>query len=245
MRFVNGEPALILNRDTLVIGDVHVGYSEKNEVSRRLNLEEVMLEKLKELHERFHLSNLIILGDLKDEILSVPPKVYLFVRELQEIFSRVILVKGNHDAGMEVVKGVEVVPSSGMIFREGNRRIGLIHGHSWPKEEMFNCDYLITAHQHTHIKMYDKLGKMYMKKVWVIAPVSVDSIKERVSSFNPNLKIIILPAFHPLIYGVELGKGWKGIGPVLSNELFNIKDGEVYSLEGVYLGRVSRLVSHM
>ena len=96
------------------------------------------------------------------------------------------MVAGNHDAHLQ-----ELI--SNRINRELMiGRFAFLHGDKNPSEEAMMCDYLITAHSHTAVRIADKNGAMYEEKAWVVAGVDKKlQRKHSYAQFNKRIKLII------------------------------------------------------
>ena len=239
MEFVSDEPVMIIDR-YIVVSDIHIGIGRggKNKypkgISNTIDIEKVMERKIINVKNRFKkVDKIILLGDIKDDIFSVSSDVYHFLNFLKENFREVIIVKGNHDANIETVPGITVYPSSGFILKIGKTCYGFAHGHSWPDEKLMLCDYLIIGHQHMYKEIIDAQGKAYFKKVWVVAKkIKIKNAMKRYKKINKKIKLIIMPAFNPLLSGTKIEKG---IGPIFKNNLFDMAHMEIYSLSGILL----------
>ena len=117
---------------------------------------------------------------------------------------QITIVRGNHDGGIERLEflGISALPSEGIVY-EG---LALVHGHSWPSEECMQADYLISAHQHPQIEFVDKSKKRHTESAWFVAPSNFREMKKHYKTPNKNLKIILMPAFNPLV-GSPLNHG--------------------------------------
>ena len=51
---------------------------------------------------------------------------------LDQLNGQKIIVKGNHDGGIEQFINAEIIPAEGFVYE----KLGLLHGHSWPKSEL-------------------------------------------------------------------------------------------------------------
>ncbi len=211
MDLIFGKPAAVI-KDTLVIADLHLGL--EFELQRKgFNIPSQFKPFSREISELSQeCERIIILGDLKHTItgFSWPERVYLpeFIRSLNK---EVILVKGNHDGDIEEYLNIHLVPSSGFEFED----YWLFHGHARPRELR---DHMIMAHVHPVLRIKDSLGGIITEKVWVKAKYE-------------GKKLLIMPAFNPLITGADVHEieGLKGL---------DLRNARIYSLEGEYLGRI-------
>ena len=230
MKFIYHKPA-ILHKNALIIGDTHFGIEERlrtkgisyNKISEQLT------EKIIETIKQTRAKKLIILGDIKDKI-GVMDKITERCLEKLSEHAELILVMGNHDGGLEF-EHAKIVQTEGFVYE----KLGLAHGHAWPEEELMNADYLINAHQHPIIRLKDRSGKTRTERVWIIAPPDKQKIKEHYKTFNENIQLIIMPAFNPLV-GSEITN--ETMGPLLNNKLFKLISSNIYTLDGLFLGKV-------
>ncbi|MEM2908923.1 MAG: metallophosphoesterase [Candidatus Bilamarchaeaceae archaeon] len=234
VRFLYNEPA-VFYKSALIIGDVHFGIESKlrergivdNKFSERLE------KKIEALLDRTKAKRLIINGDVKEQIGIFDNVTAEMLKQLNEIVE-VIIVRGNHDGGIEESK-LCVVPSDGFSYYG----LGLFHGHSWPSEEVMQCASIISAHQHPQIELKDKLGKRHIEPVWLFADANPEEIKKYYENFNKKSRLILMPAFNPLV-GSSL-KPDEHLGPVLNNNLFKLSDALVFRFDGSLIGRLGSL----
>jgi metallophosphoesterase superfamily enzyme len=234
MRFLYNAPA-IFHKGALIVGDTHFGIEErlrKNGIFVT-NLSMKLLEKLKRLLKTTKAKRLIILGDVKDKIGICDETTKKIFEELKKLNIEIIIVRGNHDGGIEKV-GAKVVDADGFVY-EG---LGLIHGHSWPSKNCMNCRYIISAHQHPLVEHIDAAGKHHSMPAWIILEANERNIERFYKKFNKKIKLILLPPFNQLV-GTTLNYGTKEhLGPLFKNKLFKYNDAIVYTLDGKYLGKI-------
>jgi len=210
--------------NALLVTDLHIGYEEELQ-NRGIIIPwqwEIMRERIIELMEDVGAKKLIILGDIKHDILSKPFYVRKFFEGMKY---EIIAVKGNHDGGIEDIVDFPIYPSSGFRIRE----YGFIHGHSWPSKEVMRAKIVFMGHMHPEVELIDSLGKSHRMPCLLTGRLN-DKGKEK---YGKKVKIVILPAYNPLV-GASLGKP---LGPLFKNEL--VEDMDVYLLNGTYLGKYS------
>jgi len=236
MKFLYNAPAL-LHKDALIVGDTHFGMEDKLRRSgvHAGNFSEIILERLEKLLDETKAKKLILLGDVKENITTVDSITSRIISKLK-MKIEVIIVRGNHDGGIEVT-GVGIKPAEGFVY-EG---LGLTHGHSWPAKELLMCDYLVCGHQHPMVKLHDKLGKFHSEPVWVIADVNPDKMKEHYEDFNPNIKLVLMPAYNPLVGSAINFPTKKQLGPILNNKLFKLDHALLFRLDGPSLGELKNI----
>ena len=173
------------------------------------------------MHE--NAKTLIINGDLKHSFTPLKREFFevgTFLREVKEVVDEVILVKGNHDTGIEWIKdrfNVDIMES----IEIGNWTI--VHGHKEIEGNKF-----IIGHEHPAIRLRDEVGAI------VKVPV-----------FLRGEDIIVLPAFSPWAYGNDLTLNGP-ISPILRGK--DISNLEVLVTTGDELlnfGRFSQLIEAM
>ena len=234
MYFLYNEPAMF-HKGALIIGDTHFGIEERltKDGIYQKNITEMMFEKVVELITQTNAKKLIILGDVKENILTLDEKTKTVLERLSELVE-VIIVKGNHDGGIEQVKSIRVEPSHGFVY-EG---LGLVHGHAFPDEKIMQCDYLISAHQHIQYDFFDKNKKQHTEKIWAILSPSSNEIKKHYKKFNKKIKLILMPPFNFLV-GRSITKSQKeSLGPLFNNKLFKLDHEIIYRLDGICVGKI-------
>jgi len=239
MKFLYNAPAL-LHKGAIILGDTHFGMEYKlkhkgiydEQFSQRLFL------KLKDLIKHHKARKVIFLGDVKEEITTLDPKTRNILSQLSGLCD-VVIAKGNHDGGIEEFIGAEVHPPQGFVFEN----LGLIHGNSWPDPELFQCSHLVMGHQHPMISFTDKMGKRHSEPVWIIAEPDDEEIRKHYEKHNGRIKLVLMPAFNPLVgFPINFGKK-EQLGPVLNNKLFKINPALVFRLDGTCLGKLSNIKS--
>jgi putative SbcD/Mre11-related phosphoesterase len=236
MRFLYNTPA-ILHRDALVIGDTHFGMEEKLRKKGIYNsaLSEQLFWRAKRLLLEYKPKKLILLGDVKENITTLDETTNNILSRLS-MLAEVIIVKGNHDGSISE-KNAQIVGPEGFVYCG----VALAHGHAWPAEELMRCKTLVVAHQHPLITLTDRSGKRHNEAVWLFAECNAKKISKYYKSFNPNIKLVLLPAFNPLI-GSPLNSSTKThLGPLLNNKLFKVNDALLSKLDGTSLGRLKNL----
>ncbi len=237
MRFLYNAPA-ILHRGALIVGDTHFGMESKlrrkgifdEQFSARLG------SRLRELVIETKAKKLILLGDVKEDITMLDSTTENILSSLS-MACQVVIVKGNHDGGIERCGNAEIVGSGGMVH-EG---LGLVHGHSWPDDELMGCDYLVSGHQHPMVEVSDAFGKVRREAAWLIAPPERGALLKKYPEANPAIRLILMPAFNPIIGSAIKYDEKERLGPILNNKLFKLDDALVIRLSGTRLGKLKEL----
>lgn len=237
MQFLYNAPAII-HKGALIIGDTHFGI-EKRLRQRGISSNDFSLriaEKIIAIANENKAKRIIILGDLKEDIAYVDAFTRDAVNKLIDANLHISVVRGNHDGGIEEFENkIEIISPEGFVYE----KLGLIHGHSWPSEECMRADYLIAAHQHPQIRFIDSSGKKHVEPVWLVSEPNEKIISSYFKKFNNKIKLIMMPAFNPLVGTVIKTDVFSVLGPVLNNKLFKWNDALVYRLNGVAVGNIS------
>ena len=241
MKFLYNAPA-VLHYGALIIGDTHFGMEAKlrGKGIYDENISERIVEKIEKLLKETKAEKLIIAGDVKENILETDKKTLEILKSLSGI-TELIIVKGNHDGGIEKcgLSGVEVVSAEGFVYK----KVGVVHGHSWPGKDVMKCDYIISAHQHPQIMMEDRSGKIHREAAWLIAEPDVKKIGDHYENFNKNIKLVLIPAFNPLVGSIIDISEKRRLGPILNNKLFKLNDALVVKLDGCFVGKLKNIKS--
>ncbi|MCS7135818.1 MAG: metallophosphoesterase [Nitrososphaerota archaeon] len=253
-------PALLVERPikSLIISDVHIGFEEElHNIGFRVPSQSwKLVEEIKHLIEKTGVKRLIILGDLKHKVPGTSKIEWRYlssmVEDVRRIVDEVILVPGNHDAGIVKVLGNSVVyaPSRGLVIEDGEHKVGLFHGHTWPSINLSNADILVMGHIHPVVRLRAELGFTIRKRVWLSLETERASLVRRLRR-QRNLKtprgrmnLLVMPSFNDFLSGVAVNavsEGRELLGPIMKSGLFDLSKAEVYMLDGTHLGKVSDL----
>jgi len=238
MKFLYNAPA-ILHKGALIVGDTHFGIEAKlrrkgiydNQFSMRL------YEQLRSLIISHKAKKLILLGDVKEDITMLDSTTREILSRLS-LLCETIIVRGNHDGGIERCGSARVVGPEGFVY-EG---LALAHGHSWPADELMRCRYLVLGHQHPLVTMTDTLGKKSSEQVWVVADCDKKNLLSRYKNADGKIKLVLMPSFNPLLGSAINYVEKSHFGPVLNNNLFKLDDAIVFRLDGTSLGKLNRIM---
>ncbi len=190
------EGCAIINDDTMVISDLHLGYEGVMATSGlfmpRVSLQDITDKIENVLKRENNVSKLIINGDLKHEFAELHrfewKDVDDFVRYAKERFSELIVVRGNHDNYLKVLLkkyGIEMYEShyetDEFLITHGDRMI----------INAFSKRYLIIGHEHPAMVIKDSVN------VKVKVPCFLYG---RVEGVN----LLVLPAFSPIFPGTDM-----------------------------------------
>jgi hypothetical protein len=238
MKFLYNAPAL-LHKGAIIVGDTHFGMEEK--LRRRGIFDDQfsirLYEKLKTLVQAHRAKRVIFLGDVKEDITTLDRKTEYVLSRLSMV-CEIVVVRGNHDGGIENFPEANVAPSGGIVFEN----LGLVHGHSWPDEELMGCGYLVMGHQHPMVSITDSFGKRHNEPAWLIAEPDPEKIAAHYKKFNRRIKLILIPAFNPIIGSPINIDEKERIGPILNNKLFKLNRALVFRLDGTCLGKLENIV---
>ncbi|NYZ73554.1 metallophosphoesterase family protein [Candidatus Micrarchaeota archaeon] len=237
MKFLYNAPA-ILHKGAIIVGDTHFGMEDKlrrkgiydEEFSLRL------FSRLKGLIVSHKAKKLILLGDVKEDITMLDKRTEDILAKLS-MLCEITIVRGNHDGGIEHCANAEIAKAEGFAY-EG---LGLIHGHSWPSDDVMACGHVIAGHQHPLITMTDAFGRKRSEPVWVMAPPDAERIAERYKKFNKKIKLVLMPAFNPLVGSTINHDEKERLGPLLNNNLFKLNHAIVFRLDGTCLGELKNI----
>jgi len=223
MKIIWNERAVFLEElSAVIIADLHIGYEDELREKGVIvpSQWKKMRDRIESIMKKTKADKLIILGDIKHNILRTPRYVREFFEDMPY---EIIAVKGNHDGGIEDMVDFKVYPSQG--FRIG--RYGFMHGHSWPSQDVIKADFLFMGHMHPEVELFDSLEKSNK-----MACILHGGLNEKgVEKYGKNVSIFVLPAFNPLV-GAAIGKP---LGPLFTNDLVTSMD--VYLLNSTYLGK--------
>lgn len=251
---IYGSPALMVvtgRERTLVVADLHLG-TEGELAMKGIALPSQIAKvkaRLVELIEKKKPNRLVLLGDVKH---NVPIASWQEWRELPGFFSdltklvRVEVVRGNHDGDLEGMIPREVVIHGphGIVFGK-RRRVGLIHGHTWPAAELLDTELIVAGHNHPTIEFRDELGWRAVEPIWLRAKLYGKKFpkKLRPSTGGELPELLVMPAFSELVGGAAVNRGIPKelIGPMFKAGAVDLDKAEAYLLDGTFLGRIRGL----
>lgn len=213
-------PALTVDH-ALVVCDIHLGieYEMYTKGIRMGSLTQKIKEELKKLITT-KIKKIIFLGDVKHNIPQISWHEEVEVPQFLDFDIHVEIIKGNHDGGIETLTDVPVKSKSSID------NIVLTHGH---RSLETLPPLLVVGHSHPAIEFKDELGSRMKEKCWLFG-YTVE-----------NTRVIIMPAFNPIITGVALNTEPKIPGVLFSQKLLDRSRCEIYLLDGTYLGTLDTL----
>jgi len=206
---------LSLRRERLLLlADTHVGYEVELRRVKGVNVMSQtrrLVEKVLELADLHNVTAVVILGDVKHE-LPVPRESVDEVRTFLTSLAKklpLLLIPGNHDSLLQEIAsgigGVEVAPTRGVL----TDKFLLVHGHVKPaKQDLEKADVVIMGHTHPAVVIRDDIG--YAVKEPAVLKIRTSRTKMCRALYGEpckrraQLKIVVLPASHPLITGVDV-----------------------------------------
>ncbi|MCJ7759933.1 metallophosphoesterase [Candidatus Bathyarchaeota archaeon] len=232
-----------------------------------------LLEKIKKLIDLVCPTRIILVGDVKHTVAKVGfaewHDVPSFFENLLEHVHEISVIPGNHDGNLRTLmpKAVGILPASGLTIAND---VGIIHGHAWPEPKVLGCSTIVMGHLHPIISLTDSLGILSTHQVWlrsesageILAQGLLKHLRVRKTgdtrgimkeSFDVNLtnpRCIFLPSFNDLLGGQIINRSLKRspskrqyLGPLLRSGGIRMDDGDVYLLDGSYLGKLGFLQS--
>jgi len=242
IKFLAGEPACLVG-SSLVLADVHLGYEKERIRGSKVSFTGKITGHVERLLKQTGASEIIFLGDVKHNLRRAGAEEK---HELKSFFyqlaqkARVVVVKGNHDGGIEEMAPVNVEIANATGYRVGD--VALVHGHAWPSEQVLEgARSIVIGHNHPAVQFVDRLGHRSVLPCWAIG-----RFDERARPKIPNygrMKVVLAPAFNPLITGSPLNAPGRRLIGMLKQGIFKLDDAKVYLLNGICVGTVRSLNS--
>lgn len=170
----------------------------------------------------------------------------------------VTIVRGNHDADLELVvpDHTQISSSTGLRLRFKSKQVYLLHGHTHPSADILSCDSLLMGHIHPAISISTLKQKSSIHRVWVKAkwkPTIIEATKrwlgeepfqneKEVIQRLLQMKILIIPAYLNLLRGHVLNVDSTNahLGTPLFRHL-SLDDAEIVMLDHTPLGPLEQL----
>ncbi len=251
---IRNVPALMIKSGkerSLIVADLHLGI-EWELANKGVSLPSQtpkVKERLLKLIKRRMPNRLILLGDVKH---NVPIASWQEWHELPSFFGelttivRVEIMRGNHDGGLEgmVPQGIKIHGARGIVLGK-RKRVGLMHGHTWPSPELFNTKLLVTAHNHPAVEFRDEIGGRTTEPIWLRAKLDASKFPKKIKGqINGELpELLVMPAFNELVGGAAVNRRIPKelIGPMFKAGAVELEKAEAYLLNGTFLGEVHDL----
>lgn len=231
---------LVGGERVLCVGDLHIGIEADMRFRGVIVPSQThrMEKELKDLAEG--VDRLVVIGDVKHQVPGSTKQEHIevprFFNGLLNHYPRIDLVKGNHDTDIEhmLPSRVTVHDQGGLVLDD----VGFVHGHAWPSEEVMSSRLLVMGHNHPAVIFEDGLHHNQVERCWVRCRFRDGGGRY---SKVPE-EAIMIPAFNRSLGGGPVNlEGPRMLGPLLSNELVDLENGQVYLMDGLLLGTVSSL----
>lgn len=200
----------------LVIADVHLGFEEalheEGTLVPRGHLRQLMerLEKTRAhlgIDPQRPLERVIINGDLSHRfgLLSAQEwkETREFLQRVKEISRHVVIIKGNHDAHLNVVTedlpGIQIA----RFYELGS--LLLLHGDSAPDPLPSHTKMILMGHEHPAVGLRDSVtGRTELYKCFLVG-------------WYRQCRLVVQPSFNPWVQGTDLTRE-RCLSPLLSEE---------------------------
>jgi uncharacterized protein len=237
------QPVLLVTKDDkkyMAISDLHIGI-ESSYIGKGIRIDSTyaykeMTEQIVDLIKKSHIYGIILLGDIKSTVAYINHYERKIIPEFLNAISchtKVYLVQGNHDAGLDKIlpNNINLISSIGMTIDDTL----LTHGHCLPPGSRSSIKRIIIGH--VHPIFYKKDSVLNGESVWVYLKVRKASI------FPQNkgiLDIIIIPAFnnHSQVEERTTQPRQHSISPIINRILSNdnILSTIIVTLDGYIVG---------
>ncbi len=251
---IYGSPALLVKTKrerSLVVADLHLGIESELTAKGMALPSQIprVKEELVRLINKHKPDRLIFLGDVKH---NIPIASWREWRELPQFFeelsklTRVDIVRGNHDGGIEgmIPKNVAVHDARGIVLGK-QKRIGLMHGHTWPSPNLLDTQIIVMGHNHPVIELRDGSGGKAIEPVWIEAELNVKKFPKKLQPWfkGDPPKLLVMPAFSKLVGGAIMNRELpeEYIGPIFKAGAVELEEAKAYLLDGTFLGKIANL----
>ncbi|UCE73283.1 MAG: metallophosphoesterase [Methanomassiliicoccales archaeon] len=243
---IPNEPALIYEgkKRALILADLHIGIeSELKEAGINIPSQiEKISTHLISLCDQNEVDEVVIAGDVKHNVPLTSRQEHYEIpsifEKLKENVDEVHVTLGNHDGNLKnlLPKWVILHSNKGFVYRG----IGILHGHTWPNQDVMRCSQLVMAHQHPTIQFIETLGERDSRQCWVRANFIPDTARKRYP--DADFELIIIPTFNELCGGLAINSAEvELLGPILKNGLVDMESAAIYLLDGTFLGKLKDL----
>ena len=266
MEIIFDDRGMIIRGDSisaLIIADLHLGFEEEISEEKGVHFpfqHSNILDRVKILVSKYNVINLYIIGDVKHTILTDIPYNWDILPEFMTDLSNIVkttIVPGNHDGDLEALlpRSVALSDIRGIVIGEGKEKVGLLHGHSWPNPMLLDTPLIIIGHSHPAVSRFrvvssPELGRGERKRFAGLVPVILQSqlskncVRRQMGLLeidNNNKAILVtLPSFNQLISGLAINSPHSEMqGPFFENSCASLIDSEVFSTDGLFLGKVT------
>jgi hypothetical protein len=222
---IENSPSLMLEGDKriLLVADLHLGieYELYKKGVRLGSVTRKIKEVLEGLIERTKADEIVFLGDIKHNIPQISFREERDIPHFLDLPIDFRIIKGNHDGNIEHLTDKEIYNK--IVIDD----ILLTHGHLTIVERP---TYIIVGHSHPAVTFRDDIGKVTKEKCFLFGTLK-----------NEKTKIIVLPAFSPLITGVSITRE-RIPGYFFQKDRIDMTNMDIYLLDHTYLGKFGDLL---
>ncbi len=250
---IHDTPALRIVLDdeiVIAVGDLHLGLAAelaKKGIEIPNRVPEVQ-NRLFEIINDEGADRLFFLGDVKHNIPVTSWEEWEYLPDFFADLSKEVKVEitpGNHDGDIEglIPRDVKLHEAKGTTIGEG--KIGLLHGHAWPGEDLIRADFLVMGHNHPTIEFRDDLGGKAKESAWIKTKLKIENLPENLRKVveGEGPEVMIVPAFSKLVGGGAFNREIPEdlLGPLFKSDAVDLDRAEVHLLDGTFLGELENL----
>jgi hypothetical protein len=249
----------------LLISDIHLGFEETISQERGVEFppqNSVIRQRIENLVKKYNVSHLYIIGDVKHTIIADSFYNWEILPGFMEKLGNLVettIIPGNHDGDLEALlpRDVTLTDVHGIVSGPREETVGLLHGHSWPSSFVLDAKMMVVGHNHPTIRRFrdasvPEIGRSSRRRFGGIVPVIIQSkldkncARQKMGMLeNPDdtdCTIITLPSFNELLSGIPVNYSTSNFyGPLFENKCADLYESDVYSIEGLFLGKVDWL----
>jgi putative SbcD/Mre11-related phosphoesterase len=267
LELIENEAAVLLreeSRRVLVVADLHIGY-ERTLFKQEFYSTNLALQIIKQFEQLVAMqkpTEIIILGDLKHSIQEFSKQEFQQVAQLLSNLQQqaaVTIVRGNHDADLELVVPDEtkIISAEGFFLRFKSKKVYFLHGHAYPSADILSCDSLLMGHIHPAVSISKLKKGVSIHPVWVKTkwnPTVIEALKSGLGEANfqnealirqglLRMNVLVIPAYHSLLRGHILNRDPLNthFGTPLFRHLSR-EEAEIIMLDHTPLGTLDQLV---
>lgn len=241
---------LLEDEKILSVGDLHLGISAElaDKGIEIPNQTPKIQKRLQTIIENENADRLFFLGDIKH---NIPITSWEEWEYLPDFFSdlsnkvKIEIVPGNHDGDIKGLIPRDVILHGAEGATAGDGKVGFLHGHAWPDPKLLRAEAIVLGHNHPVIEFKDDLGARITEPAWVRTSLKQENLPKRLQKEmkGEGPEITIAPAFSTLIGGGAINRQIpeKLIGPLFKAGAIDMKEAEIYLLDGAYLGKLKNL----
>ncbi len=178
VKLLPGYPAALDSREKIVIiADLHLGYEEAM-ASQGILLPKIQYKKavqlIENLSRKTKAETLIINGDIKNSFDRLTPQerieIIKFLSKAKELYSDVIIVRGNHDNYVSIIADrMDVKMTDSFVIDESTL---VIHGHKIV-EGIEKYKLIIIGHEHPSFNLRDSIGSIMKLPCFLRVPTTL------------------------------------------------------------------------